>query len=60
MHMPAVMCQTPTDKSQEDEEGEEEGSDCGAYHDSGHTSIARMPQEILVLLGCRVEAGHDR
>lgn len=54
MHIRAVMCQTPTNKSQKDEEGGEEGSDRGAYHDPGNTSVARMPQEILVLLGGRV------
>lgn len=54
MHIQAVMCQTPTNKSQKDEEGGEEGSDRGAYHDPGNTSVARMPQEILVLLGGRV------
>lgn len=54
MHIPAVMCQTPTNKSQKDEEGGEEDNDRGAYHDPGNTSVARVLQEILVLFGSRV------
>lgn len=62
MYIPAVMCQTPTNKSQENEKGGEEDSYRCAYQDSGHSSVARMLQEVLVLLGSRIVSlvGHDR
>lgn len=61
IYIPTLVRKAPTDKSQKDEKGAKEHSDRGAYKHSGSSIIARMLQEILVLLGSGIVAlvGHD-
>lgn len=61
MYVPPLMDQTPTNKSQEDEQGAEENGDCSTCKDSGHPAITGMLHEIIILLrgGCVALVTHD-
>jgi hypothetical protein len=62
VYIPPLMDQTPANKSQEDEQGAEGDSDCGACDDSGHPAVTGMLHEIVILFrgGCITLVAHGQ